>query len=355
MVFSTGKPRWLLWLALGLWACGCAGGSSGLQKGGVPGGNAELEPPAPPPPPAPALYIPAAPKSMIQRTDFQTLEVPVPLAVVTEPKADEPTSAEAASEELPPLAPAIDSRTDLLFGPDEKKAVDPLSALRNLYRKAEEQIAPMDAYVLRLKRREVVNGRRQPEEIVLFKFRREPFSVYLKWLGNEAHGREVIYVKGRFDNLIHMLVAAGDIPLVPGGKRIALALDNLFVKSSSRHAITEAGLEHFVEHFGRLVDGLETKDPSAGSAHYLGQLKRPEFENDVEAVEQIVPPRAEPLLPRGGQRLWCFDSKNHLPVLLITKDESGQEVEYYCHDHIEFPAALGVDHFNPDQLWIAKP
>jgi len=41
----------------------------------------------------------------------------------------------------------------------------------------------MDSYIARLTRREQVNGKKQPEEIILFKFRQQPWSVYFKWLG----------------------------------------------------------------------------------------------------------------------------------------------------------------------------
>jgi hypothetical protein len=290
-----------------------------------------------PPTPAPALYIPAAPRPPLQRTEYQTLDVPMPIKQVAAP-----------GTELPALTPRTSPSE-----PGGEKAVDPLAKMQQLYRKAAEQVAPMDSYALRLKRREVVNGRQKPEELILFKFRREPFSVYLKWLGDEAKGREVVYVKGRHDNKIHTKVAAGDALLVPAGTRISLAVDSALVKSSSRHPITQAGIEHSVEKFGLLVDALEKKNPGV-ALRYLGSLKRPEFEHEVEGVMQIIPADAEPLLPRGGQRLWFFDSRHHLPSLVITKDDSGQEVEYYCQDRIEFPVALDDDDFNPDLLWGKK-
>ena len=43
--------------------------------------------------------------------------------------------------------------------------------------------------MLRLKRREVVGGKSRPDELILAKFRKEPFSVYLKWLGEEGKGQ----------------------------------------------------------------------------------------------------------------------------------------------------------------------
>lgn len=329
------RAHWLIGLGLGLATCGCAAGV-GPGKGNLASkGPNEVGPPTP----SPALYIPAAPRSPLQSTEFQTLEVPMPVK--------QASAVAANGVEMPPLTPST-SASD-----NPEAAKDPLISLRQLYRKAAEQVAPMDSYVLRLKRREVANGRQKPEEIILFKFRREPFSVFLKWLGNEAKGREVVYVKGQYDNKIHTRVAAGDALLVPAGTVISLAVDSPLVKSSSRHPITQAGLEHFVERFGLLVDAVEKKT-YPGSVRYLGLLRRPEFEHQVEGVLQTIPAGAEASLPRGGQRLWFFDTRHHLPALMVTQDETGQEVEYYCHDRIEFPVSLDGDDFNPQQLWGKK-
>ena len=46
----------------------------------------------------------------------------------------------------------------------------------------------------------------------------------------------------------------------------------------------------------------------------------------VEGVLQTIPPKSDPHLPRGGQRLWFFDPALSLPMLIITQDETGREV-----------------------------
>src|SRR5262249_35829980 len=151
-----------------------------------------------------------------------------------------------------------------------------------------------------------------PEEVLLFKFRKEPWSVYFKWIGEEGKNREVVYVKGRHGNQIHTLTAAGDIPALPlAGKHWKLAPDSALVRSASRHAITEAGVGSRSERFGALVDADEPGDRRGGTLRYLGVLKRTETEQPLEAVRQTIPPGAEPDLPAGGQRLWYFDLTLH--------------------------------------------
>lgn len=227
------------------------------------------------------------------------------------------------------------------------------SPLRAIHAKAAKQFASMPTFIMRLKRREVVNGTARPEEIMLAKVRQEPFSVYFKWLGPEGKDREVVYVKGQHGNLIHSLTASGDVLFLPGGKRFKVAPDSFLVKSKTRHPITTAGLGSMIDRFGQLVAAVEKGDTSLGTAKFLGELKRPEFETKVIGVEQVIPPKSDSLLPKGGHRLWFFDQANGLPVLFVTHDETGREVEYYCHDRFIIPANLTDEDFDPDRLWKA--
>ena len=232
-----------------------------------------------------------------------------------------------------------------------ESAANPLRALHD---HAAKRYQTMDTYIMRLKRREVVGGKARPEELILVKFRQEPWSVYFKWIGPEAKGREVVHVKGQYDNRIHSLVAAGDVLLMPAGQRFSVAVDSAMVRSKSRYPITEAGLGTSIHRFGLLVATLEKGDKRQGTAKYLGLVKRTEFETPVEGVEQTVPPESDPLLPGGGRRWWFFDPTSAMPVLVITHDETGREVEYYCYDRILAPARLDDDDFNPDKLWKKK-
>jgi hypothetical protein len=203
---------------------------------------------------------------------------------------------------------------------------------------------------MRLRRREMIAGKTKPEEVLLVKLRKEPFSVYFQWQGPEGKGREVVYVKGQHGNLIHTLTAAGDVPLMPGGQIFKVSPDSALVRGRSRYPITEAGIGTIIDRFGQLVGTLE-KGTDEGSVKYMGQLKRPEFDTPLEGVLQVLPPGPDPSLARGGQRLWFFDAVHHLPALLITQDDAGRDVEYYCHDQFQLSLRLTDDDFDPAKLW----
>jgi hypothetical protein len=224
------------------------------------------------------------------------------------------------------------------------------SDVHSLWQAASVHFASMHTYVARVHRREQQNGKPGPDEWQFFKWRQQPWSVYFKWIGAEHKGREVLYVHGQHGSQIHTLLAAGDMPLMPAGKHIALDPDNVFVRNASRHAITEAGIGNLVTKFGAIVAALEKDDRRLGTLTYRGKVRRPEYPAPMDGVEQMIPPGGETDMPKGGKRWWFFEATTHLPVLVITLDEAGHELEYNCYDQLRENVPLTDGDFNPD-LW----
>lgn len=233
----------------------------------------------------------------------------------------------------------------------QRLQLSPAERIHEIARCTAERYQGIDSYIARMRRRERIGSKDRPEELMVIKFRKSPWSIYFKWLGAEGHNREVIFVEGKYENKMQTLLAAGDMPLMPAGKRFAILPDSPLVRNSSRHTIREAGIGSLVERFVQLVAMTERGDFRLGTLQYIGMIRRPEFEQPCEAIEQTVPPGADPTLPRGGRRLWVFDPAQCLPVLVILRDEANQEVEYYCYDRIQYPVRLDDRDFDPDFLW----
>jgi hypothetical protein len=261
-----------------------------------------------------------------------------PAAAARNTRPDDPPP-----EMNPPPPPTPGKTTSLIKDDGDSQA------LKRLARKAIEQEKRLGNYMCRIRRSEQVNGVDQPEEIILLKYRRSPLSVHCKWLGDEAKGREIVYVQGQHENQIHVLTGKGD--LFGAGKRMTFASDSPLVRSKSRYPITEAGLGAAVLRFGALMDALERGQTSAGNARYLGLQHRPEFPKPVEAVEQTLPPGLEPFLPRGGIRYYYFDETSGLPTVVLTFDDTKHQVEYYHFDRVQYPINLDDSDFDPDVLW----
>lgn len=265
----------------------------------------------------------------------------------TPAKAVTPVAATGQPQPQPGVLPPVEPTSPA--GPAEgPPAVAPLE---QVLAQAQARYAQVDSYIARLTRREVVGGKREPEEVMLFKFRKQPYSVYFKWLGETAPGREVVYVQGKYDNKIQTLLAAGDVPLMPAGKRMALSPDNILVQSASRYPITRAGFGSALERLLETHAAVSRGDATRGRLADLGVQKRPDYATPLRLVEHQLPPGYEKPLPRGGKRLIGFCTESGLPVLVQTYDDQGQECEYYRYDRLQLGVGLDDHDFNPDVLW----
>jgi hypothetical protein len=343
--------RYMTALVSCLLLAGCGGGNSvrDVSVRAVPPAAARARADAPPPPdlriPASAVAqeIPVVPVPPVPLGRGAAPSAPTVPALPAPPATVILTSVEGARNASQP-APSVASPSPI---DSEAKPV----SLRQLQQDGAAWYVGVDSYIVRLTRREQVGDEAKPEEVMLFKFRKEPWSVYFKWVGKVGHDREVIYVKGQYGNQIHTRLAAGDAPFMPAGHTMALAVDSTLVRSASRHSITEAGIGSCVIRFGELLDAQERGDRSHGTVTDLGAQNRREFSQPVRGAEQIIPPGAETELPKGGRRHFYFDAEHHLPMLVITYDNRNQEVEYYHYDRLEAPVHLDADDFNPNKLW----
>lgn len=231
-----------------------------------------------------------------------------------------------------------------------------LDAVRRMAKRATDKYHALAGFECRLTRREMVNGRPMPQEELQYKFRRDPYSVHIKWVGLEGQGRELIYVDGKFDNKVQILTGKSEGLIVPSGLRVARLPTDKDVRSKSRHDIREPGMATAVKWFGE-VAALMAKDPAqATRMKYLGVVTgRPERAGGLEGVDETIPPGWEPLLPRGGKRTTYFDPDPAspsfgLPVVISAFNEAGREVEYYHFDQLRPTRPTDAD-FDPDRLW----
>jgi hypothetical protein len=230
---------------------------------------------------------------------------------------------------------------------------DPLADVRRVYRLAADRYASVDGYVVQMRRRESVGGKDGAEELIELKFRKQPWSVHLKWIAGDGAGREVVYVQGRPDDKLHTKLAPTD-PGVFLLKRISLSPDDPRVRGKSRHRITEAGVGVLLEHLGACLNAADQNDRRLGELSYVPSQKQPVFAAPLEGVEQTILAGNDPTLPKGGRRLCLFDPTTHLPAVISTRDDTGREVEFYCYERYQYPVSLTDADFDPDRLWAAR-
>jgi hypothetical protein len=256
----------------------------------------------------------------------------------------------AATPPKPATPVGLDAATPPL------QSTDDMGKMKALYQQAANKFGGIDTYIARFTRREMVNGRQMPQDILLCRFRKEPFSVYFKWLaGTASEGREIIYVKGMNNNEILVKTGRRDslIPL-----QTSLPLNSERATANSRHTMDEAGLGRLLDGLGEGLASQEHKANKLGTFQYLGPQQRPEAATPMECILQQIPPGIEKHLQRGGQRYWffCTDTRLQecgLPTLVITYDEARREVEYYFHDLFNLNVVSPQD-FDPKVVWAKR-
>jgi hypothetical protein len=239
------------------------------------------------------------------------------------------------------------------------RSVDPARAakLRDLYAQAQQAAERLTDYRVRLRRHEVIGEKRGSEETLMLTIRNKPFCVHVKCLpGSENEGREMLYVADKSDASMHVLTGKGD---VIAGMHMELGIHSQRVMASSRHSIDEAGFGHAVERLGIALDRYLTGQPGAGEFESLSLQTRSESRVPMDVIMQHIPAQQEALLPHGGKRYWHFNTdpdapERHLPTLVTTFDERGQQVEYYFHDRLLPRVVLESQDFDAEKRWARK-
>ncbi|HEX3150231.1 MAG TPA: DUF1571 domain-containing protein [Gemmataceae bacterium] len=231
-----------------------------------------------------------------------------------------------------------------------------LDAVRRIAKRATERYNQMEGFECRLTRREMVGKQAMPQEELQYRFRREPYSLHIKWIGLEAQGRELVYVAGKYDGKVQIMTGKGDSMIVGAGYKVSRLPTDKEVRGKARYDIREGGMGLSIQWLGKVV-GVMERDPSqAKRMKYLGIVKgRPECPSGLEAVEELIPPDWEPLLPKGGKRTTYFDpdpaSPSYgLPILVAAFNDAGREVEYYFFDHLHPTRPADAD-FDIERLW----
>ncbi|MCZ2340390.1 MAG: DUF1571 domain-containing protein [Bacteroidales bacterium] len=282
--------------------------------------------PTPPPPPGAAPHLERHPPVAQTKSVTQT---PIQQAVAIQPAAD------------PVPHPRNDAPSE---SPTPKSTQSGPTDLPQLLAAAQARLATIPDLEARLIKREVVNGKPMPTEAAIYRYRQKPLSVYLKVTSEAGFGRELLYVQGQDDKL-HLVTGKGDHFL--RGFKTRLALNDPRLTAKSRYLVTEAG-------FARTLAGLSAA-VSQQAARIIGPHQRPEYPYPLTLVQVNIPAGGEPQLPRGGTRSIYFDTQpnsltNLLPVLVITHEPNGKEVEYYLFDHIRLPAHFTNADFDPARL-----
>ena len=192
--------------------------------------------------------------------------------------------------------------------------------------------------------RERVRGVLQKENVMQFKFRPQPFSVYMKWLSPaDLASQEVGYIHGKNNNMMR-------VHPKKGGKLVGwvnIAPNDPRVFEHSRHSIYEAGLGNAIE--------LMIRNFEKEKQFNKTQVAIAEYTYNNRRCNRIELTRTE-----RNQNFYCYrtvvyiDQETKLPIRMENYDwpvqggaSGGDLIEMFAYIDLHFNTRVTDNDFFP--------
>ncbi len=221
---------------------------------------------------------------------------------------------------------------------------DPFDAPLRLLAEAKQAYDAVQDYQCLFVKREQMNGKMGPENVMLMKARTKPFSVYLRWQMPKAlEAQQVCYVVGKNDG--QMRVQSPGILGAVGF--VSLALNDPRALQNSRHTIAEAGI-------GNLIDRYSERW-QAEKAMNRTVVKVAEFDFAKRRCVRVemAHPNSKPGEFYAYRGVLYFDKENKLPLRSEAYDwpraggpPDGDLLECFSYVNLQLNVKLGDDAFN---------
>jgi len=192
----------------------------------------------------------------------------------------------------------------------------------------------VEDYTCIFTKQEYVKGKMRPTETIFMKHKKEPHSVYMKWVKKPYLDRECLYSEGKYDNKLkvhegHGLKSLfGTLSLNPKG---AMAM------KGNRHAITKAGIFNTI----RLIEKdfeLAKSHPEHNVLHE--RFEKKEIHGQPSSCMFIVHPKDRELGYYAHKAEICTHQKLHLPTSVKIWDFTGSLVEFYTYREYKINVGL---------------
>lgn len=227
---------------------------------------------------------------------------------------------------------------------------DEFARIRALVDRTVKYYQSVNAYTCRITRQERVGQKLMPVEVMEMRFRRQPRSVYYRWLNEENEGRECVYVEGANNGNVVTRGGKGD-PFFLVGKTIALDPNGMLARSKSRYSITQSGLDNMTRRMQEVLEEIESGKNTGFAVSDQGLKRRDESPTPLRHIQQTIARGADPLFPEGGVRDWYFDPETSRLVLMEAFAPEQQLMEYYHFDRFFENDLIDDSDFDPEVLW----
>lgn len=207
--------------------------------------------------------------------------------------------------------------------------------LLELLMKARRHMVSVQDYTATFYKQQRVGGVLQPEEKILFKFKK-PFMVYMKWVGDTHAGRETLFVKGR--NGDRLLVHLGGMAnyFAPSA---SLSPTGMLAMRNNLRPITESGMESTINLIAEVCELAKMRGDLKVRYCGTGRIG----DRPTHKFERFLP--AHKGYP-AHMTSFELDSETGYPLLVYSYGWEGEVLERYRYEDFHTDVGLAEKDFD---------
>jgi len=205
-------------------------------------------------------------------------------------------------------------------------------------REAEAAYDRVATYTAVFHKQQRIAGKLYPGETILLKFRKDPFSLYMKWIRAPHKGSELLYAEGWNENRVRAH-RGGILRFIV---RNFKPKDPALMKNNLR-PVTSTGIGYLLEAVAenmRTAIGLgELTFSGGGEETVYGRTTR---------ILKVVFPKEKAQDYAGHRYIINQDVENKAPIRIRIYDQDNKLIENYGYENLELNKRLTDDDFNPE-------
>ena len=205
-------------------------------------------------------------------------------------------------------------------------------------RETEAAYSSIASYTAVFHKQQRVSGKLLPEETILLKCRRKPFSLYMKWIKKPNYGSELLYVKGWNQDRIR----AHKGGILRFFKRNLDPRDPVLMKNNL-HPVTSIGIDFLIE----AISINMRKAIKAGELTFVERGQQTVYGRKTRTIEIIFP--KEKAQDYAGWRIVInqdVESKILLRIRIYRREN--RIIENYGYENLKLNAPLTDADFDPE-------
>jgi outer membrane lipoprotein-sorting protein len=206
--------------------------------------------------------------------------------------------------------------------------------------KAEAAYGRVDSYTAIFHKQQRFAGKLLEEENIFLKFRKKPYSLYMKWVTEPFKGSELLYVSGWNEDRIKAH-RGGFFSFVVRN----LEVDDPLVMQDNLRPVTSTGVGFLL----KTVAINMRKAIKAGVLTFTDRGKEKVYGRDTEVMVIDIPHKYAKAYD-GAQLVINQDVENRILLRIRVYDSEGRLTENYGYENLKLDARLTDADFDPKNL-----